>query len=368
MRKRNRLLSILLVLCLTFGMLVGCGSSEKGTSEEKTTTDETTQKEAATREITDMAGRTMEIPTEIDKVFPVSTISAIYIYTMDPDRLLGWNYDLNDLEKEIILEEYHNLPSFGQGDSISYEAVIAAGPQIALSVDGSDETSIEDADKLSESLGIPVVIISEEFGDIAEVYRFLGELFGNEEQGEKLAAYTDETFEAVENAEIAEEDKVTLYYGNGELSLETAPKGSMHSEIIDFVNAVNVADVEVEGGSRVEVSAEQLLAWNPDYIIVNGEPKADLGGDAAAETLMADPNYATLTAVQNGNVYGAPNTPFSWVDRPPGPNRLIGVRWLSELLYPDYYDYDIREEAQEFYSLFYHMELTEDQMTNVLGI
>lgn len=367
MNKKNRLLSLLMVLCLTLGMLVGCGSADdtKADTEEKTAT---TQEEATTREITDMAGRTVEIPTTVEKIFPVSSISAIYIYTMAPEYLLGWNYDLNDLEKEIILPEYHDLPSFGQGDSVNYEAVLAADPQIALAVDGDDDAAISDADALSENLGIPVVVVSDEFTDTAEVYRFLGNLFGEEERGEELATYVDETFEEVTNKEIPEEEKVTVYYGNGEQSLETAPAGSMHSEIIDFVNAINIADVEVEGGSRIEISGEQLLAWNPDYIIVNGEPKADLGGDAAAEALMEDPNYATLTAVEKANVYGAPNTPFSWVDRPPGPNRVIGVRWLAELLYPDYYDYDIREEAAEFYQMFYHMELTEDQMTNLLGI
>lgn len=365
MNKKRRLLSLLMVLCLTLSMLVGCGSANDTKADTKT---EASQDEATTREITDMAGRTVEIPTTIEKAFPVSAISAIYMYTLAPDYLLGWNYDLNDLEKEIILPEYHDLPSFGQGDSINYEAVIAAGPQIALAVDGDDKAAIEDADALSENLGIPVVIISEEFEDTADVYRFLGELFGEKERGEELAAYVDETFDEVTNKEIPEEEKVTVYYGNGEQSLETAPSGSMHSEIIDFVNAINVADVEVEGGSRIEISGEQLLAWNPDYIIVNGEPKADLGGDAAAEALMADSNYASLTAVQNEDVYGAPNTPFSWVDRPSGPNRVIGVRWLSGLFYPDYYDYDVREDATEFYQLFYHMELTEDQMTNLLGI
>lgn len=367
MNKKRRLLSLLMVLCLTLSMLVGCGSADDTKADTDTKT-EASQDEATTREITDMAGRTVEIPTTIEKVFPVSAISAIYIYTLAPDYLLGWNYDLNDLEKEIILPEYHDLPSFGQGDSVNYEAVIAAGPQIALSVDGDDEAAIEDADALSESLGIPVVIVSDEFGDTAEVYRFLGELFGEEERGEELAAYVDETFDEVTNKEIPEEEKVTIYYGNGEQSLETAPAGSIHSEIIDFVNAINVADVEVEGGSRIEISGEQLLAWNPDYIILNGEPKSDLGGDAAAKEFMENSDYATITAVQNENVYGAPNTPFSWVDRPPGPNRVIGVRWLAGLLYPDYYDYDIREEAVEFYQLFYHMELTEDQMTNLLGI
>lgn len=366
MRKRNKLLSTLIVLCISLSMLVGCASSEEDTKTEESVMEENVQEEAETREITDMAGRTVEIPAVIDKVFPVSNISSIYLYTMNPEHLLGWNYELNDLEKEIILPEYHDLTAYGQGDSINYEAVIAAGPSIALEVASDDEASIEEADALSQSIGIPVIVVSDEFTDTAEVYRFLGELFEEEERGEELAAYVETAFEEV--VEIPEEEQVTVYYGNGEQSLETSPAGSMHSEIIDFVNAINVADVEAEGGSRIEISGEQLLAWNPDYIIVNGEPKADLGGDAAADTLMADPNYATLTAVQNEDVYGAPNTPFSWVDRPPGPNRVIGVRWLAKLFYPDYYDYDINTEVKEFYQLFYHMELTDDQMTNLLGL
>ncbi|MEE1087044.1 MAG: ABC transporter substrate-binding protein [Schaedlerella sp.] len=365
MKKRNRLLLILMVLCLIMGMLIGCGSGSEG---EKTETEKSNVGDVSKREITDMAGRTVEIPDEINKVFSVSTVSAIYIYTMNPDKLLGWNYELNDLEKEIILTEYHDLPAYGQGDSINYEAVIAEAPDILLNIASDDEAAIEEADRLSESTGIPVVIVSEDFEDTAKAYRFLGELFGEEERGEELAVYVEETFAAVRNTEIAEKDKATVYYGNGEQSLETAPSGSMHSEIIDFVNAVNIADVEAEGGSRIEISGEQLLAWNPDFILVNGEPKADFGGNEAAQSLMKDSNYTTLTAVQNEDVYGIPNTPFSWVDRPPGPNRVMGVRWLAGLLYPEYYDYDVREEATEFYKLFYHMELTEEQMTNLLGI
>ena len=60
--------------------------------------------------------------------------------------------------------------------------------------------------------------------------------------------------------EVPEDKKVRIYYGNGEDSLETAPAGSAHGQIIDMVNAVNVADLEMGEGSRVQISAEQLLA------------------------------------------------------------------------------------------------------------
>ena len=110
---------------------------------------------------------------------------------------------------------------------------------------------------------------------------------------------------------------------------------------------------------------EQLLAWDPDVIVVNGEPKANISGRQTAEKILGDPNFASLKAVQNGQVYGTPNAPFSWVDRPPGPNRLIGIRWLSGLIYPDALDFDVDEEVCEFFRLFYHVELTEEQLASL---
>ena len=144
-----------------------------------------------------------------------------------------------------------------------------------------------------------------------------------------------------------------------------APAGSAHGQALDMVKAVNVAQVETADGSRVQISPEQLLAWNPDVILVNGEPKADLSGASAAETLLNNPDYASLKAVQEKKVYGTPNAPFSWVDRPQGPNRIVGLRWLSGLLYPEYLNMDVDQEVKEFFRLFYHVELTDEQLQKV---
>ena len=116
----------------------------------------------------------------------------------------------------------------------------------------------------------------------------------------------------------------------------------------------------------MQISAEQLLAWDPDVIIVNGEPKADMSGSAAAEAILKNPDYASLKAVQELKVYGTPNAPFSWVDRPPGPNRLIGMRWFSALIYPEFINCDVKEEVHEFFDLFYHVDLTDEQMEKLL--
>ena len=380
MRRNKKGLALLLALLLPLAMLLsGCAQNAgPAASAEAIPTQEAAGAETAQdavappeeaapqeREITDMAGRTMTVPLEIESVFSTGPAAAIYLYTLVPDKLLGWNYALNDIEKSIILEQYHDLPNFGQGDAVNYEAVIAAGPTIALNVTSINDGSIDASDALAEQLGVPVVMVSSDLLDAPAVYRFMGELFGVEEQAEALAAYAEETFNAISSLDIPNEEKVRIYYGNGEDSLETAPAGSSHGQIIDLVNAVNVADLELGDGSRVQISAEQLLAWDPDVIIVNGEPKADMTGSAAAEAILADPLFATLKAVQNGAVYGTPNAPFSWVDRPPGPNRIVGMRWLSGLIYPEYLDYDVDEAVREFFQLFYHVELTDEQLTRL---
>lgn len=380
MRRNKKGLALLLALLLPLAMLLsGCAQSAgPAASAEAVPTQEAVGAETAQdavappeeaapqeREITDMASRTMTVPLEIESVFSTGPAAAIYLYTLVPDKLLGWNYALNDIEKSIILEQYHDLPNFGQGDAVNYEAVIAAGPTIALNVTSINDGSIDASDALAEQLGVPVVMVSSDLLDAPAVYRFMGELFGVEEQAEALAAYAEETFNAISSLDIPNEEKVRIYYGNGEDSLETAPAGSSHGQIIDLVNAINVADLELGDGSRVQISAEQLLAWDPDVIIVNGEPKADMTGSAAAEAILADPLFATLKAVQNGAVYGTPNAPFSWVDRPPGPNRIVGMRWLSGLIYPEYLDYDVDEAVREFFQLFYHVELTDEQLTQL---
>ena len=382
MGRGKKILPAVMALTLAAGSITGCSASsaktetakesmqsqaETKTAEQSTQAEKTSEAAdaAGEREITDMAGRTVVVPDEIETVFSSSTVTAIFMYTLAPDKLLGWNYELNELEKSIILEEYHDLPNFGMGDSINYEAVIAADPTIAVNVGTINDKMISDCDKLSKSLGVPVVAVDGDLSASAEAYRFMGELLGEEEQAEKLASYAVKTFADIEKMEVPEDKKVRIYYGNGEDSLETAPAGSAHGQIIDMVNAVNVADLEMGEGSRVQISAEQLLAWDPDVIVVNGEPKADTSGASAAEAILANPDYASLKAVQDQQVYGTPNTPFSWMDRPMGPNRIVGIRWLSGLIYPEYLNYNVDEEVKEFFDLFYHVQLTDEKLENI---
>ncbi len=73
-----------------------------------------------------------------------------------------------------------------------------------------------------------------------------------------------------------------------------------------------------------------------------------------------------LIRIKDGKVISIPKAPFAWVDRPRSVNLLIGIPWLGSILYPDYYAFT-HEDIREFYALFYHIDLTEAQINELLG-
>ncbi|ESR24355.1 ABC transporter solute-binding protein [Lutibaculum baratangense] len=63
----------------------------------------------------------------------------------------------------------------------------------------------------------------------------------------------------------------------------------------------------------------------------------------------------------------APQYPFPWIDFPPSVNRVLGVRWLAAVLYPDLFPQPLEEVTREFYELFYMKELTEEELARLLN-
>src|SRR5258708_35464432 len=57
---------------------------------------------AATRTVTDGAGRQVQIPAHIERVFAAGSPAAITLFTLVPDKLLRWTRPLNDEEKAYL--------------------------------------------------------------------------------------------------------------------------------------------------------------------------------------------------------------------------------------------------------------------------
>jgi len=341
----RKILTMLIVLLIAFS-LFGC--SDKKDS-------------GGSRIFTDMAGRQIDLPEKIDTIFCIEPMSAITLYTLAPDMLAGWSYQFNEFEAEYILPEYRDLPVYGSGGSINFEAAIAAQPDIALLTGTLGDELIGKAEKFEEKLGVSVIILDNKLSAAADVYALLGEITGETEQAHALSTYAEKALGSI--AEI--DENVTIYYANGIASLDTSAKGTPASQLFDMVHAENVCDLNSESGDRITVTKEHIIEWNPEFIFVNGEPTQGLSGSSAAQDIMVDPDYTGVSAVMNGNVVSVPKAPFAWVDRPRSTNLLIGIRWLGSTLYPELYEFTY-DDIKEFYSLFYHMELTDGQVEELL--
>ena len=179
------------------------------------------------------------------------------------------------------------------------------------------------------------------------------------EHAEALAKYADETLNGLETriASVPEAERPRVYYGRGANGRETGLSGSINLEVLERVGAINVAAAAGTGGIT-KVSIEQLLSWNPDVILVL-DP-------TFYRSLPSDPLWSPVKAVRDKRTYLAPNLPYGWFDAPPGVNRLIGVRWLGSVLYPKQFPESLRDTTRQFYKLFYHVDLTEQQVDTLL--
>ncbi|SHD76387.1 ABC transporter substrate-binding protein [Schnuerera ultunensis] len=352
----KRSISLLIVLVLVFSLLVGCNNeavNEDLGDEEYI-------------EIKDMAGRIVLVPAKAEKVFATIPTGTILLYSLNPEKMIGWNYDLREGEKRFIDEEYHDLPNLGGAgkNAINIEEMLKMDPAFLIIMEELDEDTISKAEELEEQTGKPVILLDSDLHKLDEAYKILGKALREEERAEKLGNYCKETMEDIENniSRINKEEKVRVYYAEGPNGLETEPSDSWHAEIIDMVGGENVAEVELKGDKgKSEVSIEQLLIWNPDLIISWDDER---GGYYSG--IFEDSAWQSIKAVENGEIYEIPNKPFNWFDRPPSVNRILGVKWLGNLLYPDIFDYNMEEEVKEFYNLFYHYQLTEGEIEELL--
>lgn len=317
------------------------------------------------RDFTDSAGRTVELPAEIERVYPSGHPASILLYTLAPDALLGWTRELPADMHGLMPERYRTLPVIGRlggrGDTANLERVLKLDPDVIFDYGAVRDPYTSMADRLQQQTGIPNVLLEGRFQALPQSYRKLGELAGRPERAETLAGYAEETLALAQQIRdsVPETERPRVYYGRDADGLTTAFAGSLNAEILDLVGARNVATGVDEPGLG-SVGLEQVLAWNPEVVVTIND---------AFHDSMQEPDgiWSKIRAVQQGRVYLAPERPFGWFDRPPSVNRLIGVRWLLHLFYPDRMEGSLRDEVRRFYRLFYHVEPSPAQLDRLLG-
>jgi len=370
------------ILAMLSLALCGCGSDSSTAVSERVTvsteatattgaSDSTVAAEANTVSFTDQGGRHVTVPASIKSVFCTSPIGTNLMYMLAPDMMVGWNVTPTNVEKQYIPEKYRQYIGlggwYGKNTTGNVEEIIRRDPDVVFDIGTMNETYVDAANRTQELLNIPVVMVDGSLEKSGAALRYVGSLIHREERAEELAAYCDKVIQEAQAiaAKLTDEQKVKVYYAEGAKGLNTDPAGSQHTEVLNLVGGQNVAQVELDasGYGMSAVSLEQVILWDPDVILVASDPTEE---STAYQEITTRAEWSGISAVKNRRVYQIPRGPFDWFDRPPCISRIIGVRWLGNLLYPDLYAYDIKTEAKDFYKLFYQIDLTDAQYDQLM--
>lgn len=366
---------IILFLLIVSLVMPGCaknsGEGDKAQTAVNSSVNEQKDSVKKTRKVVDMYGREIEIPAVIKKAYATSQIGIIVLYSLNPDKLAGWGFSLSDDDKKFIGEKYYSLPVLGvwsgKTGSGNIEEIIKVHPDVIFSITTKDDSQKDLADKVQKQTGIPVIMVDSSLEKLDSMYETIGGIMDEKTRAKELGDYCAKTVSDIKaiKEKIPEDKRVKVYYAEGPKGLETDPEGSFHTEVLSLVGGVNVAKVQMQGGfGRSSVSMEQLLSWNPDVIIVGYDKDAKAG---FFNDIYKDSNWKSIKAIKEKKVYSIPNRPFDWFDRPPSVNRIIGVKWLSNLLYPEYVKLNIEDEVKNFYEKFYHKELSSQEVKELLA-
>lgn len=296
--KKFRILALLLVLTLSLGLVVGCEkpaenkeaeAPAQSTEEVKENSEETEAVGAFT--VVDMIGREVAFEKTPEKVVAITPSDAENLNAIGAvDSLVGIGTYVDNPE-EIL-----SLPVVASGSDLNAEEIIALEPDLVLMADMAQNE--EQINTLTDA-GVNVVVTKA--GTIEEVYKALeiiGKVMGKEEDAAKVIQNMKDSFAAIEanKADLAGK-KIYFEVSPLEYGLWSAGAQTFMDEIAQIVGLENIF-ADIEGWS--EVSEEEVIARNPDYIVTIS--MGSMEGPSPIEEIMARPGWEGITAVKEGKI------------------------------------------------------------------
>ncbi|QGN06759.1 ABC transporter substrate-binding protein [Halorhabdus sp. CBA1104] len=300
------------------------------------------------REIIDGFGREVPVPERAERVVGVGPGSLRQIaYLGATDRVVG----VEDADPSILwapynlanreLRENRVIGSAGPNAGGNSEEILAVDPDVILYYGDSSR-----AESLQSQTDTPVVGLEiVDFVDrqaretMFDTWRLVGDVLGKEDRAETLIGFVRETIEDLRTRAdgIAAGERTRAYVGaisyKGAHGIATTRK---RFAPFHWTGVENVAGGIDTDAPSVQVSDEQLLAWDPETMFVSA---SNLG--RAREDAALSPEYDSIRAVETGETYSI--LPHATYHHNYG-SILANAYFVGKTVYPDRFD-DVNVEA-----------------------
>lgn len=229
-----------------------------------------------------------------------------------------------------VPERYQGLPEIGTAMSPDAEAMALLEPTDVIGPD----TLIETIEPTYEAAGLPCTWIDlQSVQGMYDSIAMLGEKYGVESAADALIAEYQQTMASFEAAIAGKESPTVLVLmGLPGAYIECTPNSYVGS-LVELAGATSVVQVEDEM-NFVSWNTEELLALDPDVILLTAHGLPDMAMEMFAEEFSTNDIWQHFRAVQEGRVYQLDyNTfgmscTFAWPD---------ALEVLREILYDGTY-------------------------------
>ncbi|MCD8116108.1 MAG: ABC transporter substrate-binding protein [Oscillospiraceae bacterium] len=316
--------------------------------------------------IVDMAGREVTFKAN-PTIWNSSPTAEGWLCAIVPEQIIGWAAEFTEEALAYYPDSVSDLETIGGNygtSTANEENILVVSPDVIINTyDCSEEglaSTIASADEMAEEYGIPVICLGRDIADSAECAANIGLWFGNAQRGYEVSVYIQSLLDMVTeaaDAAAAAGDVPTFYYAEQATGLFTEAVGSRHAAVFEFCGLTNCVGDDISmtsTGGLEEVTLEQVVQWDPEYIFVSLVP--------AYQEITTSDAWSGITAVQNGNVYSIPLLPQNWFDRSPNSLRVLGCLYCAAICYADYVSYGLTEVVSDYFSFMYGVELTDAQL------
>src|SRR5262249_8075686 len=114
---------------------------------------------AAAKPFIDTAGRRVDVPDDIRRVFPAGPPASVTLFTVAPEKMLGWTGAPGPEARPFLPAQYAELPEIGRltgrANTVNLENVVRLAPDLGLDIGSTTATFVSLADQVQEQTHIP---------------------------------------------------------------------------------------------------------------------------------------------------------------------------------------------------------------------
>lgn len=309
--------------------------------------------------ITDLMGNEVTLDKPVEKVVgthnPTMNLAVVlggggkYIGGFGNKKMADalYSYVFPELEEEVV--------QIGKGKDINFETVASLGADLCILPERQKGLAGD-----YENAGLPVMIVlssTESFEAVRGSLTLMGEIVGEDARAAEIVS----TIEGIESkvaeatASVPEDARPSVMFLGSSSVYSVATDSMIQTEIMTKAGARNAVTGLTVYGDFAEVSAEEIVGYNPDIIWIPNY------ASYTVEDVMNDEAFKATDAVKNGKVFVFPCDLEPW-DYPTA-TCVLGLAWAAQNLNGDLYTReDLLDACDSLYGLIYGRTFTAEEL------